>query len=87
MFAFLLLTAMTNPYGVREPGDGWLGVFVRPRLGVAIDAVREKMYVVYRAFVQERAKSWTNLPKELLVGYSREKLLLNPAGSCVIGSP
>ena len=54
-------------------------MFVRPRPGVAIEPVREKMYAVYRAFEQERAKSWTNIPKELLVGYPREKLLLHPA--------
>jgi predicted permease len=79
----IFVPTMMNLYGIREPGDGWLRVFVRPRPGVAIEPVREKMYAVYRAFEQERAKSWTNIPKELLVGFPREKLLLNPAGSGV----
>jgi predicted permease len=79
----IFVPTMMNLYGIRAPGNGWLRVFVRPRPGVAIEPVREKMYAVYRAFEQERAKSWTNIPKELLVGFPREKLLLNPAGSGV----
>jgi predicted permease len=81
--ADIFVPTMMNLYGIREPGNGWLRVFVRPRPGVAIEPVREKMYAVYRAFEQERAKSWTNFPKELLVGYPREKLLLHPASSGV----
>jgi len=79
----IFVPTMMNRYGIREPGDGWLRVFVRPKPEVAIEPVREKMYAVYRAFEQERAKAWTNVPKELLVGYPREKLLLNPAASGV----
>ncbi len=52
-------------------------------LGLRLSPCGEKMYAVYRAFEQERAKSWTNIPKELLVGYPREKLLLHPASSGV----
>jgi predicted permease len=79
----VFVPTMMNRYGIREPGDGWLRVFVRPNPGVGSEPVREKMYAAYRAFEQERAKSWTNIPKELLVGYPREKLLLNPAASGV----
>jgi putative ABC transport system permease protein len=81
--ADIFVPTMMNLYGIHEPGNGWLRVFVRPGPGVAIEPVQEKMYAVYRAFEQERAKNWTNIPKELLVGYPREKLLLNPAGSGV----
>jgi putative ABC transport system permease protein len=41
------------------------------------------MYAVYRTVEQERAKHWTNIPKEFLVGYPKEKLVMRPAGSGV----
>ena len=64
-------------------GAGWLRILVRMNPGGNINAVRDKMYAIYRSVEQERAKSWTNIPKELLVGYPREKLELVPAGSGV----
>lgn len=66
-----------------EIGAGWLRVLVRVNAGGNVDAVRDKMYAIYRSVEQERAKTWTNIPKELLVGYPREKLVLVPAGSGV----
>lgn len=64
-------------------GNGWLRILVRVNPGANVDAVRDKMYAVYRSVEQERAKYWTNIPKALLVGYPKEKLVLIPAGSGV----
>ena len=74
-------TMMNDADAIRAPGNGWLRVFVRPSLGVSIELVREKMYAAYRAYEHARANTWTNIPKELLVDYPREKLLLKPAGA------
>jgi predicted permease len=74
-------TMMNDPGAIRAPGNGWLRVFVRPNAGVAIEPVRVKMYAAYRAFQQQRARGWTSIPKNLLAGYPREKLVLKPAGS------
>ena len=64
-------------------GNGWLRILVQLKPGAKIDTVRDKMYAVYRTAEQERAKHWTNIPKEFLVGYPREKLVMRPAGSGV----
>ena len=40
--ADIFVPTMMNLYGIRESGDGWLRVFVRPRPGVAIEPVRER---------------------------------------------
>jgi predicted permease len=79
----LFIPTMMNTSVINAPGSGWLRAFVRPHPGVASEAVRQRIYAVYRAFEQERAKSWNNIPKELLVGFPREKLLLQPARSGV----
>lgn len=64
-------------------GNGWLRILVRVNPGANVNAVRDRMYEVYRSVEQERAKYWTNIPKALLVGYPKEKLVLIPAGSGV----
>jgi predicted permease len=64
-------------------GNGWLRILVQLNPGAKIDTVRDKMYAVYRIVEQERAKHWTNIPKEFLVGYPKEKLVMRPAGSGV----
>lgn len=69
--------------GLDDIGAGWLRILVRMNPGGNIDAVRDEMYAVYRSVEQERAKFWTNIPKGLLVGYPREKLVLVRAGSGV----
>ena len=78
----IFLPTMMNKAGdIQAPGNEWLRVFVRPNTGVAIELIREKMYAAYRAHEQARAKGWTNIPQNLLVGYPRVKLLLKPVGS------
>ena len=61
----------------------FLRVFVRPNPGVAIEPVREKIYAAYRVYEHDRVKDWGFIPKNMLVDYPREKLLLKPAGAGV----
>jgi putative ABC transport system permease protein len=64
----------------RNGGAGWLRIFVRPAPGVSVDSVRQQMYSAYRAEEIERSKGWGDtIPKEMMVGFPREKILLNPA--------
>ena len=57
----------------------WFRTFVRPRPGVEVEALRAKLEARYRAFEQERAKAFVNFPKELLIGYPKEKMQIEPA--------
>ena len=61
----------------------WLRTFVRPKPGVGIESLRDRLYAIYGAFEQERARGFTNFPKNLLNGIPREKLLLKPAAAGV----
>jgi putative ABC transport system permease protein len=77
---YLPVTAQGN---LDDIGNGWLRILVQLNPGANIDAVRDRMYAVYRTVEQERAKHWTNLPKEFLAGYPREKIVMQRAGSGV----
>ncbi|GGH08547.1 ADOP family duplicated permease [Silvibacterium dinghuense] len=77
---YLPVTAQGN---LDDVGNGWLRILVQLKPGANIDAVRDRMYAVYRTVEQERAKHWTNLPKEFLAGYPREKIVMQSAGSGV----
>jgi putative ABC transport system permease protein len=67
-------------------GDGWLRIFASPAPGVSLDTVRQQMYSAYRTEEIERSKAWVNtIPKEMMVGFPREKIQLNPAGNGVSG--
>ncbi len=60
-------------------GNGWLRILVQLNPGAKIDTVRDRMYAVYRTVEQERAKHWTNLPKEFF-GWIPKRKAGNEAG-------
>jgi len=68
---------------IESSNSFWLRTFLRPKPGVAVEPLRDKLDAVYRAFEQERAKGFTNFPKHLLEGFPREKLLVKPAAAGV----
>jgi len=61
----------------------WFRTFVRPKPGVAIEPLRDRLYATFRAFERERAKTFTNFPKHLLKDFPKDRLLLKPAGAGV----
>jgi len=77
--------AMKNPRTLASPNNFWLRTFVRPQPGVSIAALHDKLYAIYRAFENERAKGFTDHPKRLLDAGLREKLVLQPAAAGVSG--
>jgi predicted permease len=81
----VFVPTMMQAGSINSANSFWLRTFVRPKPGVAIDPLRDEMYAVYRAFEQERAKTFTNFPKSLLEGYPKDKLELLPAAEGVSG--
>ena len=53
--------------------------------GVSVVLVREKLRPVFRAFVEERAKSFGEMPKHELDGFLSQKLLVHPASAGASG--
>jgi ABC-type antimicrobial peptide transport system permease subunit len=70
---------MLNAGTLNSSNSFWFRTFVRPRTGVAIEALQAKLEARYRAFERERAKVFVNFPKELLVGYPKTKMRIEPA--------
>ena len=79
----IFLPTMMQTGSIESANSFWLRILVRPRPGVAIGPLRDKMEAIYRAAERERAKTFTNFPKEMLVGVPREKLVLKQATSGV----
>jgi predicted permease len=77
-------TTMMNVRTLNSSNSFWFRAFVRPRPGVAVEPLRDKLSALHRAWEQERAKGFTSFfPKRLLEGFPREKLLLKPAAAGV----
>jgi predicted permease len=70
---------MMNTGTLDSSNSFWFRTFVRPKSGVEIEPLRAKLYGQYRAFEQERAKGFVNFPKQLLAGYPKEKMRIEPA--------
>ena len=69
--------------GVSQSGWSWLRIFVRPKPGVAAEAVRDRLRAPFRAFREEWAKGVIGRPKQFVDGYLNETLLLEPAAAGV----
>src|ERR1700758_2173938 len=81
----VFLPTMMQAGSINSANSFWLRTFVRVKPGVAIEPLRDQMYAAYRAFEQERAKTFTNFPKGMLEGYPKDKLELLPAAEGVSG--
>lgn len=75
----IFVPTMMEASSINAANAFWFRTFVRPKPGVVIESLRDRLYATYRAFEQERAKGFTNFPKRLLEGFPREKLLVEPA--------
>jgi putative ABC transport system permease protein len=73
--------AMKNPRTLASSNNFWLRTLVQLKPGVAPAPVRETLLATFRVIQQERAKGFTNMPKQRLEMFFKEKLLLEPAAS------
>ena len=79
----VFVPTMMHAGSIDNANSFWFRTLVRVKPGVAIEPLRTRLYSVYRALEQERAKSFKNLPANFLVGFPREKLVLSPAAAGV----
>jgi MacB-like periplasmic core domain/FtsX-like permease family len=75
----IFVPTMMNVGSVNRSNSFWFRTFVQLKPGIALEPLRDELYATYRAFEQERAKTFTNFPKHLLEGFPRDKLLVTPA--------
>jgi putative ABC transport system permease protein len=63
----------------------WIRTFVHLKPGVNVALVREKLRPLFRAFVEERAKSFGGIPKRELDGFLSQTLVVHPASAGASG--
>jgi predicted permease len=81
----IFVPTMMRADEIPRASEFWLRTFVKVKPGVALEPLRAKLQAIYVAMELERAKGWTNLPKELTEAIPRTKLSLVTAGEGVSG--
>jgi predicted permease len=80
----IFIPTMMHPRVVRADST-WLRIVARVRPGVALEPFRAKLEAVSRAFETERARGFSNVPKEEIDNFINQKMLLIPAATGVSG--
>jgi predicted permease len=62
---------------------GWIHTLVRLNAGVAMEPIRDRLRVPFRAFHMETAKGFKGMPKQRIDEYLGETLFLEPAAAGV----
>jgi predicted permease len=76
----VFIPTMMSPSILR--GDaGWLRILVLVRPGVAMEPLRQKLAAVSRAFEEERAKGFTDMPKKKVDNYLNQVVAMDPAAA------
>ncbi len=76
----IFIPTMMNE-GVTHADWSWFRPLVQVRPGVALGPLRDKLQVIYQAFQEERAKSWTAQTRQFLDRFLHQTVVLEPAGS------
>ncbi|MFZ0887596.1 MAG: ABC transporter permease [Candidatus Binataceae bacterium] len=78
----IFVPTMMHPGAVHRDWT-WMRTLARVRPGVALEPLAAKLGSVSRAFEMDRAKAFTNMPKQELENFLNQKLLLEPAAGGV----
>ena len=79
----IFVPTMMEAGSINRANSFWLRTFVRPRPGVAIELLRQKLFATYLALEREREKGFTNFPSSLLEATRTRRLLLKSAAEGV----
>ena len=74
----IFIPTMMHPGAVRRDWT-WMRTLARVKPGVALEPLAAKLGAVSRAFETDRAKAFTNMPKQDIENMLNQKLLLEPA--------
>jgi predicted permease len=80
----VFIPTMMHPGAVRRDWT-WMRTLARVKPGVALEPLAAKLGAISRAFEEDRAKAFTNMPKQELENFLNQKLLLEPAAAGVSG--
>ncbi|HYP14565.1 MAG TPA: ABC transporter permease [Bryobacteraceae bacterium] len=80
-FVDIFVPTMMNTPSIGSVNAFWIRTFVRPQPGTRPEPLAANMNAVYRAMEQERAKTFTNMPKHIASGYPRDRVVVEPASA------
>jgi predicted permease len=69
--------------GVTHADWSWVRTLVQLEPGIAAEPVRAKLQANFRSFQEERAKSFTGIPKQKIHNFLNQRIVLEPAASGV----
>jgi predicted permease len=78
----IFIPTMMHPGAVHRDWT-WTRTLARVRPGVDLEPLAAELGAVSRAFEEDRAKAFTNMPKQELENFLNQKLLLQPAAAGV----
>ncbi|HXX21954.1 MAG TPA: ABC transporter permease [Terriglobia bacterium] len=78
----VFIPTMMHPGAVRRDWT-WMRTLARVKPGVALEPLAAKLGAISRAFEEDRAKAFTNMPQKELENFLNQKLLLEPAAAGV----
>lgn len=78
----IFVPATMNP-GVTHSDWSWLRIFIRPKPGVSLEILQQRLRLPFRAFREEWAKSMTGRPRNFVDGFLNERLILQTAAAGV----
>jgi predicted permease len=74
----IFIPTMMHPGATRSDWT-WMRTLARVEPGVALEPLAAKLGAVSRAFEEDRAKAFTNMPRQEIENFLNQKLLLEPA--------
>jgi len=78
----IFIPAMMNARAIDSPGWSWFRIWVRPKIGVAPDRIREILQTLLTNEHRDHARSFRpDMPKSQVDAYLKESILLFPAAA------
>ena len=81
----VFLPAMMKGEVIHQPYSWWLRAFVRVPPGLAVQTVRDRLDIPFRAFQDERIKTFTGISEQRRMQVLGEKVVLVPAAAGISG--
>jgi predicted permease len=78
----LFVPTMMNT-AVTEASSGWIRVWVKLKAGVAMEPVRDRLRVPFRAYREALARGFTGMNREVIDRFLSETLMVEPAATGV----
>jgi putative ABC transport system permease protein len=81
----IFVPTMMTAGAINSTNSFWLRTFIRPKPGIPIEPLRDKLYAMFRALEQERSHGFAEYSKQALERFAKQKLLVTSAAAGVSG--